>query len=153
MNGEVKILQLDKAISWEEFTGLKKEWQEAYLDHLLEKYGVSLSLIGATLWGKRSTSLNHYVSKNGLVLKHGSSRGRRSAAVYEAWGEWLAQNEKAVQEPVDAPVEKPVEKPAVSSMTVSFDNVSDMAEVHKLLDSFPVNLIDGARVTISIERR
>lgn len=63
MNGEVKVYKMNSPMSWSEFKSMPAEHQEAYLKHLMNKFGVTYVQLGE-MFGTSNTNIYQYVKKH-----------------------------------------------------------------------------------------
>lgn len=86
MNGEVTTVKLNEPMSYAAFKCLSKNLQEEYLNHLINKYGGTLTSISTDIFGKAHHTLSHYVKKMGLAV---DPVGRRTGLELMTWEKFV----------------------------------------------------------------
>lgn len=164
LSGEVKVLNLNQPITYEEFKGLDKSLQETYINQIIETYHVGLNTI-SLMMGAGKATLHTYVKTHGLSITKckGGTISRenlqRFYAVYQpetAEREDLAQDQ-AEPEQVEREIPPEIEtraaeisekKTSVSGYEFAFRHVTEWDEILKLMGNMP--LPENAQVHIRV---
>ena len=123
LNGPTKTICLGKAMSWNDFKGIRKDLQEEYLTTLRDRYSVTLKDI-AEMLGTTHGRLSSYKSERKLNVSFPRGRKIMSLEQKEAWrifceGEPEVKVEEDIQV-VEEPSTKEPEKAEISLKPVDW---------------------------------
>lgn len=154
MNSPVSSWSMSQPMSWSVFKAAPHDVQQSYIDAAQDRFGVSLSVMSAELFGLAKTSLRGYLVKNNL--KYSVQRGVRLSKLARGfWEEWLAGDEAHDLDQSGDPAGEDggVDMPqadcfAARSIAVEFAGPFDPYEFVKLLAQLP---FPAGRVRIRVE--
>lgn len=69
LHGEVKTYRLGKPMKWEEFTAMPQDLQAAYIEKLIDRYGVTNARL-AYMFGVTGSMVSRYLIKLGVYRRH-----------------------------------------------------------------------------------
>lgn len=114
LNGEVKVMNLNKPMRYGYFKLLPKEMQEEYYNHLTDEFGVTQSDI-ARMLGCPVRTLANFINRKGLAIKKTNYKRTKRPDAWKVFCECGNQKEEsAVPEDVtvaSVEAEKPMEPP------------------------------------------
>lgn len=89
LNGEVKTYKMSVPMTYAELKEMPEVYQERYLAGLMDKYNVSLPLLGKML-GCSNSTLNRYIKSHDWKSVNIKGKGHRmNSAEVKAWNEFL----------------------------------------------------------------
>jgi hypothetical protein len=154
MSGKCAVYSLDKVYSYKDFKKLPVDFQADYLNHWMERFGVSLSTLGQHFWQLSPTTLSVHAKRVGISKKIKRKQGARidpgtaeaiRKVVESSLGGRCAAEEDAQIEKVpylqtDQLADTPVISARIELNRFDFDAVKILA-----------NMFAGKRVTVTID--
>lgn len=155
LNGEIASVNMNEPISWERFKLLPTDLQQEYVQNLIDTYGIGNSMISENLFGLGRSSLTAHLHTNGINVT--GRKGPAKALNIERFVKFCRGETEEAQESEEQPEPKAEQKqeaafPApksdgnLTSWDFTFENVSDMCEIVKLISNLPIP--KNARVII-----
>lgn len=87
LNGEVKVYAINRPMSWEKFTAMPKDLQQAHLDFIQRTFDVGMTYVSEKEFNLARNSLNNYIRRVGLVCSN--RKGGKSANALNTFDKWL----------------------------------------------------------------
>lgn len=155
LSGECKSVNLNKAITWEEYKELPKDLATEYYNHLVTEFKVGEGKIANDLFGITKSALIDYNHRHNIdFIKCGKGRKGFNKAKWESFvGKPLAVRSV---EPVEVEAVEAVENPEIKNSTLNsfsfrFDKVTDMTAIINLIGNLP--LPENAEVIIEVRSK
>ena len=154
MNGEYVTYSLDKVYSYKDFKGLPVDFQADYLNHWMERFGVSLSTLGQHFWQLSPTTLSAHAKlvgisqkikhKQGARIDPGTAEAIRKVVESSAGGGCAAEEDAQIEKVPDLQTDQLADTPVISARIelnrFDFDAVKILA-----------NMFAGKSVTVTID--
>lgn len=133
LNGPTKTICLGKAMSWNEFKGIRKDLQEEYLTTLRDRYSVTLKDI-AEMLGTTHGRLSSYKSERKLNVSFPRGRKIMSLEQKEAWQAFCGSTieETPVEEPITVEPDNTLLL-VPTSFSVEFNGYVTMADISAMI--------------------
>ena len=152
LNGEVVSWDLKKFYSWEEFKGMPNDIQVEYVNSLMNRYDVGLSVISKEVFGRSPQVLSTYFGRKDELKYVNTFRGKHSSDGVERLKKTMASEvndicepEKVIEVPVADTEEPKVESPlSILHMTVDVNGFDD--DIWNRIKT----LFDGQKVSVKI---
>ena len=154
MNGSVVAYDLGSPMGWDEFRGMPVDLRQQYLDGIVERFpGIPNGCV-ASVFGVPANTLNPYLSRSGLRIRHGAVcmrvttfLGTPQGEEFSRWVNGAVEPEavdEVVAEPVIEPVKETVKEPVSEPVKAIKADTNNIAVILGMLAG------TGAKVTIEI---
>jgi len=87
MNGEVIVMNPNRAMTWEEFTAMPPDMQERYYNTVAERHGAGMSDM-ARMFGAEKSRVASYIRRKGINIVRRPHAWKMPQAYREAWDEF-----------------------------------------------------------------
>lgn len=142
-HGPVRTYTFDDFLSFSEFREMPLDWQAGYINHLQDKYDISLLQIGRDLFGQRDDNvLRSHLKIRGILDKVNPDKRRGRTKLHE-----FRRDIRAYRMRPTVPEEKP--KPIQTSLPMfmdveSFKNLSPDQQkifIKRILDEYKIGIL------------
>ncbi len=152
LNGEVISWNMKKFYSWEEFKSMPNDIQVEYVNSLINRYDVGLSVISKEVFGKSRQVLSTYFSRKDELKYVNTFRGRHSSDGADRLKKAMASEANDICEP-EKVIEVPVvetEEPKVESQLSILHMTVDVNGFDDDIWNSIKTLFDGQKVSVKI---
>lgn len=153
LNGEVKQVNLNEPIYWEDYRSLPKTLQEQYYNGSVERWGVGLTTI-ANMMGVYPNTLRNYHNTHGVKVTKGMTK--TPASKINAFKDWVdsyrtSQNfTELVDQIKEIPIQlEPLKTGAITRIDLQWTGVGEWSEILRFIGNQP--LPENASVRVIIE--
>lgn len=111
LNGEIKVYEVGKPISWAEFKSYPAEMKQEWVNRFVERFNCSTKGM-AMVFGIQASSINNYCRNNGIKISCDSAYTAQKGEMIRAWidGASESESEESVEDVVVSTPELKVEK-------------------------------------------
>lgn len=130
-NGPVSTYSLNQPMSWEQFKKLPLDIQQAYIDALQSRFGVSAARISQDLFGLSHAALRLHLSKRGIKYAADLMGKKLDPEAEDLWHNWLSPVAPQCAEDYDAETEERMDDEPIDEGPMEDPDVTEVVEGFK----------------------